>query len=137
MGFANLASRAHATMNSARWYRPVSFRQPTMTARMAMTVDDLSGGRLTWGPGAGWREREHTNYGWELLDDAGAFARFEEGLRIIAHLLHDDAPFDFEGVYRHFVLKLRCCRGQRRRPASILIGGNGTEAGDHVRGALR
>lgn len=42
---------------------PVSFRHPTMTARMAAAVDDLSGGRLTLGVGAGWQEREHTNYG--------------------------------------------------------------------------
>ena len=33
---------------------PVSFRHPTMTARMATAVDDLSGGRLTLGVGAGW-----------------------------------------------------------------------------------
>ena len=37
---------------------PVSFRHPVMTARMAMAVDDLSGGRLRLGLGAGWQERE-------------------------------------------------------------------------------
>ncbi len=47
---------------------PVSFRNPSMTARMAAAVDDLSQGRLVLGVGAGWQEREHTNYGWELLD---------------------------------------------------------------------
>ena len=47
---------------------PVSFRHPTMTARMASAVDDLSGGRLTLGLGAGWQEREHSHFGWDLLD---------------------------------------------------------------------
>src|SRR5512139_1613586 len=47
---------------------PVSFRHPTMTARMAAAIDDLSGGRLILGIGAGWQEREHSNYGWELLN---------------------------------------------------------------------
>jgi alkanesulfonate monooxygenase SsuD/methylene tetrahydromethanopterin reductase-like flavin-dependent oxidoreductase (luciferase family) len=62
---------------------PVSFRHPTLTARMAAAVDDLSGGRLTLGLGAGWQEREHTNYGWELLDVGPRFARFEEGLEVV------------------------------------------------------
>src|SRR5918998_2092242 len=38
---------------------PVSFRDPVMTARMAIQVDNLSNGRLTLGVGAGWQEREH------------------------------------------------------------------------------
>ena len=104
---------------------PVSFRQPTMTARMAAAVDDLSGGRLTLGLGAGWQEREHTNYGWELLDVPERFARFEEGLRIIAHLLHDDAPLDFEGVYYHLHEAVLLPRPGRPGGPPILIGGNG------------
>jgi len=39
---------------------------------MAAAVDDLSQGRLVLGLGAGWQEREHTNYGWDLLDLEGA-----------------------------------------------------------------
>src|SRR5512139_647255 len=46
---------------------PFSFRHPTMIARMASAIDDLSGGRLVLGLGAGWQEREHHNYGWDLL----------------------------------------------------------------------
>ena len=80
---------------------PVSFRQPTMTARMASAVDDLSGGRLTLGLGAGWNEREHKNYGWELLDLPERFTRFEEGLEVITRLLNSDQPVNFEGKYYH------------------------------------
>ena len=104
---------------------PVSFRQPTMTTRMAAAVDDLSGGRLTLGVGAGWQEREHANYGWELLDVPERFARFEEGLRIIHHLLHQDAPLDFEGVYYHLREAVLLPRPQRSGGPPILIGGNG------------
>src|SRR5690606_12179175 len=104
---------------------PVSFRQPTMTARMAAAVDDLSGGRLTLGLGAGWQEREHAHYGWDLLEVPERFARFEEGLRIISHLLHDDRPLDFEGVYYRLREAVLLPRPARPGGPPILIGGNG------------
>ncbi len=104
---------------------PLSFRQPTMTARMAAAVDDLSGGRLTLGLGAGWQEREHTNYGWQLLDVPERFARFEEGLRIIEHLLHENAPLEFEGVYYRLREAVLLPRPQRPGGPPLLIGGNG------------
>jgi F420-dependent oxidoreductase-like protein len=104
---------------------PVSFRQPTMTARMASAVDDLSGGRLWLGVGAGWQEREHTNYSWELMDVPERFARFEEGLRIIRHLLHKDEPLEFAGVYYHLREAVLLPRPQRPSGPPILIGGNG------------
>lgn len=104
---------------------PVSFRQPTMTARMAAAVDDLSGGRLTLGLGAGWQEREHTNYGWDLLDVPERFARFEEGVRIITHLLREEAPLDFNGVYYQLREAVLLPRPERPGGPPLLIGGNG------------
>ena len=106
---------------------PVSFRQPTMTARMASAVDDLSGGRLTLGLGAGWQEREHHNYGWDLLDIPGRFARFEEGLEIITRLLHSDTPFDFSGQFYQLHEAILLPRPQRAGGPPILIGGNGAQ----------
>jgi F420-dependent oxidoreductase-like protein len=104
---------------------PVSFRQPTMTARMASAVDDLSGGRLVLGLGAGWQEREHANYGWDLLDTQARFARFEEGLRIITHLLQSEKPLDFDGVYYKLHDAVLLPRPARAGGPPILIGGNG------------
>lgn len=104
---------------------PVSFRQPTMTARMASAVDDLSGGRLTLGLGAGWQEREHHNYGWDLLDIPGRFARFEEGLEIISRLLQSDRPFDFKGQFYQLHEATLLPRPQRPGGPPICIGGNG------------
>src|SRR5512136_770106 len=78
---------------------PVSFRDPRMTARIARDVDDLSGGRLTLGLGAGWQEREHTNFGYDLLDLPERFARFEEGLQVVVCLLRSDAPVSLDGKY--------------------------------------
>jgi len=104
---------------------PVSFRQPTMTARMASAVDDLSGGRLILGLGAGWQEREHEHYGWELLPVPERFARFEEGLEVVTRLLQHDEPADYDG--RYYRLKEAVLLPKPGRPGGppILIGGNG------------
>jgi F420-dependent oxidoreductase-like protein len=104
---------------------PVSFRQPTMTARMASAVDDLSGGRFILGLGAGWQEREHHNYDWPLLDVPGRFARFTEGLDIITHLLQSESALDYEGSYYRLHEAVLLPRPQRPGGPPILIGGNG------------
>lgn len=104
---------------------PVSFRQPTMTARMAGAVDDLSNGRLTLGLGAGWQEREHEHYGWQLLDVPRRFARFEEGVQIIAHLLQSASPLNFAGEFYQLKEAVLLPRPQRAGGPPILLGGNG------------
>ncbi len=104
---------------------PVSFRNPSMTARMAAAVDDLSQGRLVLGVGAGWQEREHTNYGWELLDKEERFARFAEGLEVISRMLKSDSPFDYEASYYRLQEAILLPRPERRGGPPILVGGNG------------
>ena len=104
---------------------PVSFRHPTMTARMAAAVDDLSSGRLVLGLGAGWQVREHTNYGWDLLTLGPRFDRFQEGLDIITHLLKRAEPLDYGGNYYQLQEAVLLPRPQRPKGPPILIGGNG------------
>ncbi len=104
---------------------PFSFRHPAFTARMACAVDDLSGGRLTLGVGAGWQEREHRHFGFDLLDVPGRFARFEEGLQVISRLLQSDRPVDFNGSYYQLNEAILLPRPQRPGGPPLLIGGNG------------
>ena len=104
---------------------PGSFRHPALTARMASAVDDLSGGRLTLGLGAGWQEREHALFGFDLLPLNERFHRFEEGLEVITRLLKSDEPVTFEGKY--FQLREATLLPRPARPGGprLLIGGNG------------
>jgi F420-dependent oxidoreductase-like protein len=104
---------------------PVSFRHPTHTARMAAGVDDLSGARLTLGVGAGWQEREHEKFGWELLSVPERFQRYEEGVKVIKMLLETDKPVDFSGKYYRLNQAILLPRPQRSGGPPILIGGNG------------
>ena len=80
---------------------PVSFRNPVVSAWSAAAVDDLSGGRFHMGLGAGWQEREHASYGFDLLDLKDRFARFEEGVQVVKLLLQSDEPVAFDGTYYH------------------------------------
>lgn len=106
---------------------PVSFRHPVHTARMAKDVDDLSGGRMTLGIGAGWGggTREHGMFGFELLDTRERFLRWQEGLEVITRLLQDETPVNFEGKYFQLRDAVLLPRPQRSGGPPILIGGNG------------
>jgi F420-dependent oxidoreductase-like protein len=104
---------------------PVSFRHPALTARMASAVDDLSNGRLTLGLGAGWQEREHHLFGFDLLDKKPRFDRFEEGLRVITGLLNSDSPFSFDGAYYQLREATLLPRPLRPGGPRILVGGVG------------
>lgn len=106
---------------------PVSFRHPTLTTRMASAVDDLAGGRLTLGMGAGWQEREHSHYGWDLLAVPDRFARFEEGLEVVSRLLQSVEPVNFSGRYYHLQEAVLLPRPSRPAGPPILIGGNGRQ----------
>jgi F420-dependent oxidoreductase-like protein len=104
---------------------PFSFRNPMLLARQAAALDDLSNGRMMLGVGAGWQEREHRLFGFELGDVATRMARFEEGLEVVTRLLKSDEPVTYEG--RFFQLREATLLPRPQRPGGprILIGGNG------------
>ena len=104
---------------------PVSFRHPAMTARMASAVDDLSGGRLRLGLGAGWQVREHEHYGFDLLALPQRFERFQEGLEIITHLFKNPEPLTFKGKYFQTQEAVLLPRPQQAGGPPIVIGGTG------------
>lgn len=104
---------------------PVSFRDPRMTARVARDVDDLSGGRLTLGMGAGWQEREHNNFGYALLDVPRRFARLQEALEVVTRLLRSNEPVSFDGEYYQLRQASLLPRPQRPGGPRLLIGGDG------------
>lgn len=106
---------------------PFSFRHPAHTARMAAAVDDLSNGRLILGMGAGWNEREHRAFGFELLEPGARFERFNEGMEVVTRLLQSDEPVTFGGKYYQLHGATLLPRPQRPGGPRILIGGNGVK----------
>jgi probable F420-dependent oxidoreductase len=95
-----------------------SFRNPGLVAKMADTLDEISGGRLVLGLGAGWHEPEYEAFGFPFDHRV---SRFEEALQIIVPLLRE-GRVDFQGQY----YQVRNCelrpRGPRPTGPPILIG---------------
>ena len=104
---------------------PLSFRDPAMLARMAAAIDDLSGGRLILGLGAGWNQREHRQFGYELGDVPTRMARMQEGLEMVTRLLRSDEPVTYEGRFFQLRDAILLARPQRAGGPPIMIGGNG------------
>lgn len=71
------------------------FRNPALLAKMAATLDEVSGGRLILGLGAGWHQPEFDAFGFPFDHLA---SRFEEGLKIVGPLLRE-GEVDFTGQY--------------------------------------
>lgn len=65
------------------------FRNPALVARMAATIDHISGGRFELGMGAGWHEREHEDNGIDLLSPGRRVTAFEEALVVLRSLLSE------------------------------------------------
>ena len=83
------------TIELAPLVASTSFHSPAMLANKAVTVDEISGGRLTVALGAGWNNREYTAFGYPFDKRV---SRFEEAFTIIRTLLRQ-GRIDFAGEY--------------------------------------
>src|SRR5215207_2721749 len=78
------------------------FRPPTLLAKMAATLDQLAGGRLDLGLGAGWNEAEFTENGLPFPRPGERLAMLEEALGVLRALLTDaGTPASFSGRHYH------------------------------------
>lgn len=103
---------------------PATFRHPAVLAKAVTTADHVSGGRVELGIGAGWWEREHELYGFDLPPIGPRVDALEEQMRVI--LGHwGEGPFSFEG--EHFRARdLDALPKPLQRPhPPLILGGSG------------
>ena len=76
---------------------PATFRHPSVLARMAVTVDHISKGRVDVGMGSGWYEREHVEHGFPFLDARQRFELFAEQVEVVVRSWTEEG-FDHSGA---------------------------------------
>ena len=126
-GWTTLAAGAQATerLRLGCLVTGVTYRHPSVLAKMAATVDHISNGRLEVGLGAAWHEMEHRVYGIPFHTLKERSDRLEEATELIKLLFDANGPVDFDGTYyqlKQAPFSPRCV--QQPHPP-IIIGGGG------------
>jgi alkanesulfonate monooxygenase SsuD/methylene tetrahydromethanopterin reductase-like flavin-dependent oxidoreductase (luciferase family) len=108
------------------------FRPPAVLAKIATTVDIVSGGRLDFGIGAGsrpsipWARREYEAHGLPYDDFAHSVGSLAEACTVIRQLWTEDKPFDFDGTYVRLTGAFGNPKPVQRPHPPIVIGGRST-----------
>jgi F420-dependent oxidoreductase-like protein len=103
---------------------PATFRHPSVVARMAVTVDHISRGRVDVGMGAGWYEREHLANGFPFLDAKQRFELFAEQVEVVVRSWTEDG-FDHSGTGYELRGQTALPRPFQQPHPPLVLGGTG------------
>jgi len=102
------------------------FRNPALVAKMAGTLDVISGGRLELGMGAGWKREEWQAYGYGFPETPERLAMLAEALEVVTRMLADGAGrATYEGEHARVRGAINLPRGLQSPRIPIMVGGNG------------
>jgi F420-dependent oxidoreductase-like protein len=104
----------------------VTYRNPALLAKMATTLDVISGGRAVMGLGAAWNEHEHDGYGYEFPSVRERMDRLDEALTIIRAMFTEDRP-SFSGAHYRIDEVLNVPRPIQPGGPRIIVGGGGEQ----------
>jgi F420-dependent oxidoreductase-like protein len=120
-------ARETTTIRIGALVSPVTFRLPGNLAKVVATVDEMSGGRLEVGIGAGWNAEEHAALGIPFPSLRERYDRLEEALAIVHGLWTEPDGWDFDGRHwqvRDALFRPRPTFSGRRHP-HLILGGDG------------
>jgi F420-dependent oxidoreductase-like protein len=117
-------ARETSTIRLGTMMTSATFRLPGPLAISVANVDQMSGGRVELGFGAGWFEAEHQKYGIPFPGTKERFDRFEEQLAIITGLWATEGGFTFEGEHYQVADSPGLPKPTQKKPP-VLIGGTG------------
>ena len=127
--WATLAGLARdtSTIRIGSLVSPVTFRIPGTFAKQVATVDEMSGGRVEVGMGAGWNEQEHQQLGISFPPLKERYDRLEEALAIVHGLWTEQDGWDYRGAIwqvSNALFRPRPTTAGRRHP-NLILGGDG------------
>jgi F420-dependent oxidoreductase-like protein len=124
-------ARDTSTIHLGALVSPVTFRHPGNLAKVVATVDEMSGGRIEVGVGAGWHADEHRRHGFAFPELAERAELLEENLEILRGLWDGPDGWSFAG--RHYAVEDALFRarpsslpGRHGRSPNVIVGGQGT-----------
>src|SRR2546430_24242 len=125
-GWSLLAAMAEATkrVRLGNMVTGLTYRHPAVLAKIATTVDHLSGGRLEFGIGAAWAEVEHTMLGIDFPRVGERLRRLDEACRLIKQLWTEEQA-DFDGRYYRLQEAYAAPKPVQKPYPPIWIGGGG------------
>src|SRR3954452_18062989 len=120
-------ARETSTIRLGTLVTSATFRLPGPLAISVAQVDDMSGGRVELGLGAGWYDDEHTAYGIPFPSVKERFDRLEEQLEIITGMWQTpaDSQYTFEGEYYGLVGSPALPKPLQPGGPPVIIGGHG------------
>lgn len=110
----------HPTYRFGNLVLSQSYRNPALLAKMAATLQALTGGRLILGIGAGWQADEYLAYGYPYPSGATRVEELGEAIDIL-RAMWTESPATYEG--RHYQIRNAYCEPRPNPPIPILVGG--------------
>jgi len=101
-GTVNALAAATSRVRLGTMVSPATFRHPSLLAKLVTTADQISGGRIELGLGAGWHEREHEAYGFPFPSTPVRMEVLEEQLQVVLGNWGEER-FSFAG--KHYTLR--------------------------------
>ena len=102
-----------------------SYRNPALLAKMAATLQLLTGGRFILGLGAGWHEEEYRSYGYDYPSGGVRVAQLAEAIEVM-RAMWTQSPATYHGTYYH--VDDAYCEPRPDPPIPIMVGTNGPKA---------
>jgi F420-dependent oxidoreductase-like protein len=119
-------ARETSTVRLGTLVSGVTYRNPALLAKMATTLDVISGGRAVLGLGAAWFEGEHRAYGFDFPPIGERMDRLDEALTIVRAMFTEDLP-SFAGRHYRIDEALNVPRPVQPGGPRILVGGGGEQ----------